>query len=159
MRLGIKDIDLVIKIMGDSSVYSYITDDSCPESFTPEMAETILNNPNDYVLSPNEYTIGLMTKENLVTYWVHTNILPEGRGKIAIKAALKGIKWMFDNTPCLKLNSWVPVFNRPAAVFAKQCGFKKEGLSEKSFMKNGKLYNQILFGLTKENWECQQYRT
>ena len=115
-----------------------------------ELIKNILLNDKIYVLHPNEFTIFLWMPDNHCTCWVHTAILKEGRGKKAIIAGKKAIRWMFENTKYLKLITWIPSFNKQAELYSKWCGFIKEGCSKKSFLKNGILYDQYLYGLTKE---------
>jgi RimJ/RimL family protein N-acetyltransferase len=64
--------------------------------------------------------------------------------------------WMFNNTPCQKIITNIPSFNRPAKLLALKCGMKQEGLITKTFMKNNQIYDVHLMGITKEEALCQQ---
>ena len=44
----------------------------------------------------------------------------------------------------------IPEYNRLAIRFADLSGWKQFGFNEKSHMKNGKLWGQILFGISKD---------
>ena len=156
MRATIEDIDIVYRIMTDKDVYDSMSDDGCGFDLSKEAIKKILINDKIYVLHPNEFTIFLWMPDNHCTCWVHTAILKEGRGKKAIIAGKKAIRWMFENTKYLKLITWIPSFNKQAELYSKWCGFIKEGCSKKSFLKNGILYDQYLYGLTKEHYICQQ---
>jgi len=156
MRCTEKDEEKINYILGHESVYPWICDDGCSENIRYELGTLALERREWIILSPNENTIFLFIPVNSVMYDVHTNILPNGRGKLAIKAAKQAMEWMFTGTSCLKLISWVPVFNKAAIKFSLMCGLKKEGNSAKSFFKDGNLYDQILFGITKEEFKCQQ---
>jgi hypothetical protein len=146
--LTLKDINFVNYILTHESIYEYISDDlECDKNI---LAKAALSNNSMLLISPNAFTIYLLNRINCITVEVHTNILPEGRGDTGIKAGRESIRWVFDNTVYKKIISWVPSFNKQAAVYAVKCGFRREGVCEKSFQKNGIIYDMILYGICKE---------
>jgi len=60
----------------------------------------------------------------------------------------------------MKIISLVPEFNPLAARLCRVCGLKKEGVLKKSFLKNFKLYDQSVYGMSKYEYKgdgkCQQ---
>lgn len=59
---------------------------------------------------------------------VHTAILPQWRGKIAVDAAKAFARWMFETYQSLQsIQSQVPKPFREAAFFAKMAGMKRIG--------------------------------
>lgn len=56
------------------------------------------------------------------------------------------IKWVEQNTDYKKLTGQTPSFNRLAIKCNERNGFKVEGINRKSFLRNGRLYDQIYFG-------------
>lgn len=59
-------------------------------------------------------------------YEVHTNFLPEHRGRNAIRASLEAYRWMFTHTDCMVLQTRVPAFNKAAEKFCHLVGATKE---------------------------------
>lgn len=59
-------------------------------------------------------------------YEVHTNFLPEFRGRHAIKSSLSAYRWMFTHTDCMILQTRVPAFNKPAERCCPIVGFTRE---------------------------------
>lgn len=57
-------------------------------------------------------------------YEVHTNFLPEFRGKYVVAAAHAAATWMFTHTDAMILQTRIPAFNKAALVAIKWCGFK-----------------------------------
>lgn len=55
-------------------------------------------------------------------YEIHTNFLPEFRGKHAIEASLSAYRWMFTHTDCMVLLTRVPAFNEAAHKFCRIVG-------------------------------------
>lgn len=59
-------------------------------------------------------------------YEVHTNFLPEYRGKHAFQASLAAYRWMFTRTDCMALLTRVPATNRGARMFCGAVGATRE---------------------------------
>ncbi len=88
-------------------------------------------------------------------YDIHSALLPEFWGmKLAHLLGQAACRWMVDNTACEKITTSVPSFNKPAYKMAVAAGMSLEGCNRQSFMKNGQLYDQALFGFTKGELLC-----
>lgn len=59
-------------------------------------------------------------------YEVHTNFLPEHRGRNAIRSSVDAYAWMFMHTDCMVLETKVPAFNKAAEKFCSIVGATKE---------------------------------
>ena len=57
------------------------------------------------------------------------------------------INWVKNNTGILKITCAVPKTSRHVIQFVQDIGYNLEGVSPKSFLKNDKLIDRILFGL------------
>lgn len=87
---------------------------------------------------------------------MHTCLLPQMWGTEAARAAQMLLRWAFMETECRKMITNVPAYNRAAFRFAKAGGMQQEGINRASFMRNGQMIDQIMLGITKEEWLCQQ---
>ena len=148
-RCTIDDLKKVSLILSDDSVYIPVNGAPCKGEYREILAEEILSNGKVYVLMPNEFCVFIFSPHSKELYIGHSAVLPEGRGKEAIKAGKSSIKWMFDNTECIKLFGLTPIFMRHVAMFNRLVGFTREGILTDSYTKDGVLYDQILFGLSK----------
>ncbi len=83
---------------------------------------------------------------NSVTMECHVQILPEHRN-LSAEIGRAVIQWAKDNTEAKKLIAWIPFDCENVKCFAESMGFKVEGVSEGSIMKNGELLSQWLVGL------------
>lgn len=155
-RCTSSDLPLVKAVLLHPDVYPFITDDGSPSAKDSMMCEVFLSNSAIYVLCPHPSMILVLIPQNYITYEVHTNITPDGRGKEAIERLNKATAWMFANTPCRKIITLVPTFNRPAKWMARRFGMKEEGINRQSFQKSGRIFDQIIFGFTREEWLCRQ---
>lgn len=141
------DKELVRKICTHPDIYKNISDDGSPN---PEDFDPIDPIIAIYALLDDGEMIGgvfILLQTNAVCYDLHTCILPHWWGGKSFEAARCFLDWVPKETQCKKLITWVPEFNRIALKFALKAGFKKEGLNEKSYLKDGVLYDQTLLGL------------
>lgn len=163
MRLDARHVKRVKRIMFDKDIVDVMSDDHAVEFaknagkyFEINTCKTLLGVPTIYLLSPNEYTLFMVTMRTFTLFEVHTMILKKGRGAKAISETRKAAEWIFNNTTCEKVITYIPTFNRSARVFAKIVGMRDEGVCTKSFKKNGILHDQWVLGLGKETLLCQQ---
>jgi hypothetical protein len=148
-----EDYDLITSILNHESVFEDISDDFTPEAKAGPRSDLIyiIGYVNNFPSAV--WILRLITQ---IHFELHTCILPTVSGKDAVKLGLELGNFVFNFTPCLKTSTYIPVYNRKAFVFANRIGFKREGISRKSFMKNDKLHDMVLLGITKEEFLCQQ---
>lgn len=154
MRLGMDDAIFVNKVFSHPAVWPFITDDHAKEEHRFISGTLSLSNPLAYLLSPNEFTVFMLLPRSLTTYEVHTAILPEGRGRMAVEAGKAAARWMFEHTTCEKLVGDVAADQKAMLLYSRLVGFKREGICTKSIRRNGQLLDQVMFGLEKESL-CQ----
>ena len=147
-RLGIGDLKFVEEVFFHEDVYPYIVDDN---GIDTQAIFTMLANSRFLLLSPNRYTIFIFERRTNTTAEGHTIVLPAGRGADAIAAGKETLEWLWGNTAYKKVIGFTPVYNKRAQVFNERLGFIREGLCSSSFVFNGKLHDQIIYGISKEN--------
>jgi RimJ/RimL family protein N-acetyltransferase len=121
------------------------------ENINPELFFPCMDRENYWLEVTEEgdrLGVFLGRRVNHITYEAHTILLPKARGRASL-AALAAIKWMFDNTPCLRLVTNVPSFNASAVRLCHAVGMEQYGTNVKSFQKNGQLFDQLEFGISK----------
>ena len=89
----------------------------------------LVENPRNVFLA-NEFGGFLLIDRDDFVYELHTQFLPEGRGKSVIRAGNEMTTWMFTKTDALRIDTYVQPDNRAAAWAARICGFKKWGTVE-----------------------------
>ena len=92
---------------------------------------------------------------NGITIEIHPMILKQFRGKKAYKGAKEFFTWITKNTKYEKVNAEIATCFPNAKMFAVQCGMKLEGTIRRSFKKNGKIHDQWLLGITREELEAR----
>ena len=139
------DVEFITKCATNPIVWRASTDDGMA-NVNPD----IFFVPTDgkLWLKAGDYGVFMGEPRNMITYEVHTLLLPEARGK-AVEIATGALHWIFHNTPCLKITTNVPSFNVLARRLSEQCGMKLIGNNESSFLKDGVLYDQFIYGISK----------
>jgi RimJ/RimL family protein N-acetyltransferase len=148
-----RDLELVRSILTHPRVYPWISDDGCPpaEEFQP------IDHPSVWYVVVREQLSGLLlglfmfVPQNAVCWEVHTCLLPAAWGKPAAAAAAGASHWMGERTPCRRIVTSVPSYNRLALRFARAAGMKQFGVNPASYLKTGKLHDQVLLGLSLED--------
>lgn len=88
---------------------------------------------------------------NFINYDVHIALLPQARG-LARDICSGAMKFIFNSTERpLRLTASIPSFNIKTIKLACDIGMEFIGINKKSFMVNGVLFDQHLFGIGKED--------
>jgi RimJ/RimL family protein N-acetyltransferase len=131
----------------------------------PEIFETIAEdgqNPNDFVpdvqgeiwlaMWADGEAVGLyhLHRRNAVLIEIHAQVLKAYRKEYSVATGEAALQWILDNLPeCQKVIAWVPEIYPNVRSFTESQGFQIEGVNRKSYLKNGKLYDQTLLGITR----------
>lgn len=107
------------RIINDPNVFPLV---SVPGVETIDVTEFVQDPRN--VLMMAEGGGALFIQDEPGIYEVHTNFMPEFRGRYAIEASLAAYRWMFTHTDCMSIGTRIPAFNRPAAFAARKAGFE-----------------------------------
>ena len=149
----IHDMNLVDGILNHPLVAPSLTDS--------EDWNVMVDHPSIHyllVLSDENEVLGLyvLIPFNSVTLSVHSAFLPEGYGYGTKKAGELCKEYIFDTLQMQKLITQVPAYNIHAKGYAQRQGLKMEGTLVKAYSHHDKLYDIYLFGLTREEYQCQQ---
>lgn len=149
------DVALIKSTITHPKLYQHLSDDGCPDAqdFTVQLADSLFY----MVAHDGDKYLGLflLHPHNFICYEVHTCLLPEAWGEMAIECGKAIVRWMFENTPCQRVITNVPKYNRLALRLARNVGMSEFGVNTKSFLKNGSLHDQVMLGISKEAL-CQQ---
>ena len=142
--------DIVRRVMTHPQVWPHISDDGSPahQDYRPPEGEHIW-----YVLAwdNGKELLGLWMfhPQNAVCWEVHTCLLPNAWGERAHIAARALPEWIWQHTPCRRIVTHVPENNRLALRFALKAGMTIFGCNKASYLKHGRLCDQLCLGLSK----------
>jgi RimJ/RimL family protein N-acetyltransferase len=144
-----EDVKLIAETLGHPRIFPHIHDDACK---TPEDLKVFIGGPLLYLGAyegPGYLGLFATHPHNLVTYEIHTCLLPRAWGEKALRAARAVVAWLFENTPCRRLITSVPEGNDLALHLAIKAGLIVYGVNPSSFMRHGQLLDQTLLGVSK----------
>ena len=89
-------------------------------------------------------------------YEVHTQFLPEGRGRHALKCVWEAMRYMFVQTDCTRLLTRIPVGNHRTLAFAAAVGWPKIFERKASCeMPNGSLSDVHYYAFDFDDWRAR----
>lgn len=147
---ALDDPNLIARVICHPRIWPSVSDDGsgAPEDFRVSISDSII-----YLgMYDSDEFIGLfmLHAHNAICWEVHTCLLPIAWGDKAKECATLCIRWMFSNTGCSRLITNVPLKNKLALRLAQAAGMQQFGINEKSFLKDGILFDQIMLGISKE---------
>lgn len=143
----------IARIINHPKVWDMVADDLSQKPYVPIMDDSII-----YLINKHKTGLIRIDPVNGITGQVHTTAIPELWGK-AVGFVKESTIWLFDNTRYMKVITFIPTYNKLAIKLAIKSGMEQEGCIKESFLKGWKLYDQIIYGLTKEQFKeglCQQ---
>ena len=146
------DMPLVAAIMGPPAIWPHIHEDGLEEPAPLDL------DGFHWLLVADDAPAGvfLAYPRGAACWEVHTCLLPRTWGGGAAHAARLLLAHLFNTIGCDKVVTNVPAYNRAALRFAKASGMRAEGTNTASFLRNGVLEDQIMLGITRKEWLCQQ---
>jgi hypothetical protein len=147
-----RDYGLIRRILTHSRIYPHISDDCSPPAadYQPVRSEAVW-----YVVARDRRPglsdllgLWMFVPQNGICWEVHTALMPCAWGEVGLEAARMLPAWIWANTPCRRIITNVPSTNRLALHFALNAGMKIYGINEASYLKGGKLCDQLCLGLS-----------
>lgn len=92
-----------------------------------------------------------MERKNAATWEAHANVRPGNWGsKRGTEICQAAIKVMAEDTGALKIIALIPDCSPATQEMATAIGFEEEGVQKLSWLRNGKLYDQKHYGMTRK---------
>lgn len=144
-----EDAEMIRAIMTHPRIYPSVADDffPAPADFKPPIGPGIV-----YLMAwENGEPLGLFLgfHENAVEMRIHHFILPTAWGKPGQEAARLALEWVWANTAVQKVTGKTPKWNKLALRFARRMGMQTIGNDRNSIQKGGRLWDQIIFGMSR----------
>jgi hypothetical protein len=89
-----------------------------------DMTPLVMDTHNFFLMAPGGCIVFIRDEPGI--YEVHTNFLPEYRGRNALRASRAAYRWMFTRTDCMILQTRVPAPNVAADLFCRLVGATKD---------------------------------
>ena len=139
-------ISLVIRELWDA-LSDDATEYSDPSDFVPRIDE----DSRWYISVEDNDVVGVywLRRLNHITWEGHVNVRPKywASGK-SLPHAQAVLEFMWEDSGAEKIVATIPDSSKQVVKFIQTLGFTKEGRRTDSFQKNGKLYDELYFGIT-----------
>lgn len=142
-----RNYSLLWQIVLEDSIYKITSDDFSPA-------------PRNWKLAESEACIYLLARRgeevlgfcafypvNGVTFDAHLCFL--SRGAVNQDAFAQMLAWMWRSTRAARIVGSIPDYNRSAIKFSERAGFAVYGINPQSWMKDGRLRDLILLGISR----------
>lgn len=144
------DWELVKGIVTHPKIWPQITYDGAPDPLDPfqdpgESTWCILAKDGDETLG-----LYVFQQQNPACWDSHIYMLPQAWGERARTATVEVFRWMFERTAARRIVGTIPDYNRFGVAFALHCGMVPFGVNPESVKKDGKLWDQMLLGITRK---------
>jgi RimJ/RimL family protein N-acetyltransferase len=138
------------RILAHPRVYKYLHDDYTDpcEQWEP------INHPSVLYVSCRDEggaVIGMyiLNIHSRVCVEIHEGFLPEAWGAKARRAAIELREWIWRETQFQRVIGKIVASNHAAIEYAKSAGMEIFGVDKKSFMRDGKLQDQVYVGISR----------
>ena len=135
------------RVLSHESVFYSAADDGIKNE--GDLAGPVLSDPRFIVLMPHKNTAFIFMAVNHIMYEMHVAIIEGDTRKKGIKHAVDASRWMFENTPCQKIITYIPEIHDRSVIFAQVCGMDKKTVLEDAYLRDGELGNLVLLDATK----------
>ncbi len=150
------DIERLVNLHSLPGVKEHLHDDIfLDRRMTMAMAvRELIKNPSVYVLGsdPEVMAVSYVPLSG-VNYTLHVILHPDFRGKNAIRECVDTAKFMFDKTQCRSILAFARETNVQSRMIAAMSGMRRIGKTTGSFLKDGKLIDEVIYQGTKEDYE------
>jgi hypothetical protein len=131
--------------MTHPDIYPLMGDDTRPkvDKFKAHFSDRVKH----VLVRDNDELIGmfLLVMHSNIKWEAHTLMLPNGRGRRAVRAYREGLEWCKANG-CRYLYGVIPEDNHGAIQIAVLGGMQKVGVMANSIMRGGLLIDEIIVG-------------
>jgi RimJ/RimL family protein N-acetyltransferase len=147
------DPDFLNRVANDPSVFSWVAGPLAP----PLDLRPVTDNEANLVLV-GEHGFCVFAPTDDAIYEMHCAVLPEGRGRWALRAARQAITLAFRHiVRCTVIVAYIPASNRPARHLISALGFQRLRVMPTAWPIAGRLDDLHLYVLQRVHWgsTCQ----
>lgn len=145
------DDEFILSLMHDESIWDHISDDN-------SVKQNSIDGRMNFLIAENDDSekVGFFALKpiNSICYEIHTVMSKKAWG-MSIKYTAEVLAFAFNELGLLSIITLIPEGNTRARSLAERSGLTMYGYLEQSFLKNGELIGQYIFGVSKERFLCQ----
>ena len=141
------DYDLIMSVVSKPEFTAVFEDGLSLDNYRPDTKSAwILVTDNNDIIALTRFK-----PLNAITVEAHPRVLKEHRSKYNKLSMIETYKWILAfASQYKKINAEIPVIYPHLKRYIFSIGFSLEGVNRKSHLKNGKIVDKWVFGITQE---------
>lgn len=153
-RYGNLDAGSLCRLFRAPGVYIPSADDYTKPEDIQRFIDNALDCEQMFILGRNPKTEAFIfsPSHNITTYQAHFAVREDQRDGSVVRKTAEAGKWMFENTTCRSIISYMRKDNKAARSVLAQLGMTRCGEIEKSTLFNGKYRNELIYQATVEDF-------
>lgn len=145
-----KDTEVIKAVVWNPDIWDAIAEDNIdPYTFEPDLERdvwlSVTTEPGDVLGVFNLHSM------NGITIQIHAMVLPQYRKTYSKAIGEAVLKYIYKQYPhCAKILASVPEIYPNVIRYLENRGFMHEGINRSSYEKNGKIWDQHWYGITRK---------
>ena len=154
-RYGNLDAGGLCRLYRSDDVYIPSADDHTDPANLQRFVDNCLSSEYMYILGrdPRYEAFIFAPNHNMTTFVAHFAVRKDKRDGSAVKKTAEAVRWIFDNTTCEAIMAFINEDNKAARSILAQGGLTVIGQTNKTVRFGGKLCNEIIYQMTKEEFD------
>ena len=150
------DSGMLCRLFRSPDVYTPSSDDFSKPEDVQKFVDAAVSSQHFYILgrNPKAEAYIFAPNHNFATFQAHIGIRKDHRDGSIPKKCAEASKWMFENTTCRTIIGFVREDNTGARSVLAQLGAKRQGKLTGSSLFNGKLVDELIYQLTKDDFNA-----
>ena len=153
-RYGQLDSGALVRLFRQPDVYAPSADDHTDPSQLQGFIDGCLGNKLIFALgrNPKQEAFIFAPSHNATTYSAHFAVRKDCRDWQVVRKTAEAGRWMFENTTCRGIITFIREDNAAARSALGQLGMRRIGVIDKSLLHNGKWLNEIVYYSTVDDF-------
>ncbi len=149
------DAGSLCSLFRQPEIYIPSADDNTNPGDVQNFLDNALASDTFYVLgrSPKHEAFIFAPSHNSTTFLAHFAVTRSKRDGSVVKKAAEAGQWMFNNTTCKSVISFMRRNNKAARSVLAQLGLTRSGIVEKSVSFNGKMEDELIYYATIDDFK------
>lgn len=155
-RYSILDSGSLCKLFRSPDVYIPSSDDNSKPGDVMDFIDNALRCPSLYALGrdPRFEAFIFAPAHNGTTYHAHFAVREDKRDGTVVKRTAEAGKWVFENTKCHSIISYLREDNKGARSVVSQVGMSKIGKTKETTLIDGAYRSEIIYEITVDEFNA-----
>lgn len=154
-RYGQLDSGSLCRLFRSDDVFIPSADDNTKPGDIMKFIDIALASPQIFILGrdPRYEAFIFSPNHNMTTFYAHLAIRADKRNGDIVRKVAEAGQWIIDNTACQSVMAFVLRENKGVRSVLSQLGMSRRGEIKKSVLFGGELRDEILYQMTKEEFD------